>query len=358
MSNTRRGKRRKRKELKQQKEIENLSKLASLQNLYNAALQSFRLVFWKQSIQRFRLSLLFRIHQARKDILNGKDIRQGFICFRIFERGKKREIQSLHFYERFIQKWLCKYVLLPKFGNTLIKENSASQKGKGTTFASKTLEKHLREFLIKHNTGYILTVDFSKYFENIKHEPLIQFYNDNFQDERLKNLLIKAITAYEKGLGLGSEVSQFNAIIYINKIDHFVKNHYKYYGRYMDDSYIISENKEKLQEFTKVLFKKYEEMGIVLNFKKTRIVPLTQYFTFLKTRYKIDGKKIIKKPCRSSITRARRRYKGMIKLYKKGVMSKDEISRSFVSTKGSMKRRNARRSMYKLEKEVLSDIFI
>ena len=126
----------------------------------------------------------------------------------------------------------------------------------------------------------------------------------------------------------------------------------------MDDSYIISENKEKLQEFTKVLFKKYEEMGIVLNFKKTRIVPLTQYFTFLKTRYKIDGKKIIKKPCRSSITRARRRYKGMIKLYKKGVMSKDEISRSFVSTKGSMKRRNARRSMYKLEKEVLSDIFI
>lgn len=358
MKDTRRGKRRKRKDLKRQTETEDLNKLASLENLYKAALSSFKLVFWKQSIQRFRLSLLFRIHQARKDILNGKDIRQGFICFRIFERGKKREIQSLHFYERFIQKWLCKYVLLPKFGKSLIKENSASQKGKGTTFASKTFEKHLREFLKKHDTGYILTVDFSKYFENIKHEPLIQFYNDNFQDERLKSLLIKAVTAYEKGLGLGSEVSQFNAIIYINKIDHFVKNHFKYYGRYMDDSYIISENKEKLQEFTKILFQKYEEMGIVLNFKKTRIVPLTQHFTFLKTRYKIAGKKIIKKPCRSSITRTRRRYKGMMKLYKQGIMTKEEILRSYVSTQGSMKRRNARRSMYKIKKEVLSDLFL
>ena len=349
---SRRSKRRERRQQKRQKPPENISQIADLQILYDAVKKTSRLVRWKQSVQRFNIHILFKIHRLKNEILAGKDIRKGFTKFYIYERGKRREIQSLKFSERIVQSVVCSEILMPRFGSSFIKENTASQVGKGTLFASKLLETHLKNFLRKHDKGYILTIDFSKYFENIQHRPLIDFYKTNLTDEKVKKLMISFITAYDKGLGLGSETSQFNAILYVNKIDHYIKHHFKYYGRYMDDSYIISEDKEKLKEFTKILFEMYSEIGIIVNEKKTKIVPLTQHFSFLKTRYKIVGNKIVKKPSRSSITRARRRFKKMISLMQRGVLTPEEIERSFQAWRGSMIHRHARKVLYKIRKEL------
>ena len=349
---SRRSKRRERRELKRQKAPENITQIANNQSLYNAVGKASRLVGWKQSVQRYNINILFKNYQLKKDLLSGKDIRGGFSTFYISERGKTRKIESVKFAERLVHKLLCSEILSPKFASSFIKENSASQKGKGTLFASRLLEQHLREFLRHHGKGYILITDFSKYFENILHQPLIDFYEENLTDENIKKIVFGFIDAYEKGLGLGTETSQFNAILYVNKIDHFIKRNFKYYGRYMDDSYIISEDKEKLQEFTKILFKKYADLGIVLNPNKTKILSLTQPFKYLKTRYKIVGNKIIKKPCPESITRARRRFRAMIRLYKLGIMTAEEIKRAFYSWRGSMVHRNARKSVYKIEREL------
>lgn len=349
---SRRSKRRERRQQKREKPPEDITQIANMQILYNATKKTSRLVRWKQSVQRFNIHILFKIHRLKNDILAGKDIRKGYTKFFIYERGKKREIQSLKFSERIVQSVVCSEILMSRFGTSFIKENTASQIGKGTLFASRLLEKHLRQFLQKHKKGYILTIDFSKYFENIQHKPLIDFYKKNLTDEKIKKMIIGFITSYDKGLGLGSETSQFNAILYVNKIDHFIKHHFKYYGRYMDDSYIICEDKEKLKEFTKILFQMYSDIGIIVNEKKTRIVPLTQHFTFLKTRYKIVGNKIIKKPSRSSITRARRRFKKMILLMQRGVLTPEEIKRAFDSWRGSMIHRHARKVLYKIEKEI------
>ena len=54
----------------------------------------------------------------------------------------------------------------------------------------------------------------------------------------------------------------------------------------------------------------YSEYGIVINKKKTKIVDLKHGFTFLKTHFYItETGRIIKKPCRDSITRERRKLK-------------------------------------------------
>lgn len=178
-------------------------------------------------------------------------------------------------------------------------------------------------------------------------------------DSRVIKLCKDFVSVYLKGLGLGSVVSQFNAIIYINKIDHFIKHKFKYYGRYMDDSYIIARDKEELKQFFEVLKIKYADLRIILNEKKTKIVPLSQGFTFLKTRYKIaKNNKIIKKPCRSSITRARRRFSRMIKLIKTGEMTTEDFRRAYYSWQGSMIRRNARRSIYKLNRRFKNDLLL
>ena len=120
----------------------------------------------------------------------------------------------------------------------------------------------------------------------------------------------------------------------------------------MDDSYIISHDKKKLKAFTDILFTKYEKLGIKLNEKKTLIQKLNQPFTFLQTRYFISYDKIIKKPNKTSMKRNRRKFERMLPLVSSGKMSRQEFLISYQSFIGSMKRRNANKSIYKLGKEL------
>jgi len=350
---SRRTGRRERRELKRNKNKKEYSieDIATNAALYNGFKHAAKGVMFKESVQRYLLNVFFKNYEAKQKLLSGQDVRQGVIQFIRNDRGKARFIQSLHFAERVIQKTLCLEVIQPKFFKSLIKENSASQKGKGTLFAAKLFEQQLRKFLKKHDSGYILLIDFKKYFENLDQNIILKFYEENISDPLLCRLCQSFITIYEKGLGLGSEVSQFNAIIYLNKIDHFIKSVFEYYGRYMDDSYIIHEDKQKLELFLEKLKKMYSEIGIILNEKKTKIIPLNQPFKFLKTRYFItDTKKIIKKACRSCIVRERRRLKRQFKLVLNGVLNISHIKISLASWKGSMLFRHARKSVYEVEK--------
>lgn len=348
---SRRTARRERRQAKRNQNKENftIKNIITNANLYKSYKKSSKTVMFKESVQRYRLNVFFKNYNTKQKMLKGEDIRQGVIKFTLCDRGKTREIQSLHFAERVAQATICTNVLQKGFFKTLINENSASQKGKGTTFASKLIEKHITDFLKHYDTGYILVIDFSKYFENINHEKVYEFYDKNIKDELLNKFCKSFVSVYDKGLGLGSEVSQFNAIVYLNAIDHIIKQRFKYYGRYMDDSYIIYHDKEELLKFFEELKNYYSDLKIILNLKKTKIIPLTQYFTFLKTRYKVSGKKIIKKPCRSSITRARKRLKRLGKLYNANKLDFETITQSFYSWVGSMKHRHARKSIYKME---------
>jgi len=120
----------------------------------------------------------------------------------------------------------------------------------------------------------------------------------------------------------------------------------KYYGRYMDDTYIIHPNKD----FLKTLLKEIEEicgrLGIVINKKKTQIIKLSQGFTFLKIRY-IYGEhgKIIKIPCRNSITRERRKLKKLKNFSLAGRITPEEICEQYKSWRGNLIKYNAYKSV-------------
>lgn len=349
-----------RKSKRNSKRIENLSqydnfeKVISCESLYDAASEAAKGVSWKESVQRYMLNICMNIAKTHKELKNGKDIQKGFIEFDVVERGKLRHIKSVHFYERVVQKSLCRNALYPILTYNLIYDNGASQKGKGTHFTVKRLIKHLQSHYRKHgNSGYVLLIDFKSYFDNINHKPLKDIYYKYFSDKKLIKLSEGFIDAFgEIGLGLGSETSQLNAIAYPNKVDHYIKEvgRVKGYGRYMDDSYIIHESKEFLQELLKDLSKIYDELGIKLNQKKTYITDLKYGFTFLKTRFHFsDTGKIIKKPCRASITQERRKLKRQAKLVEKEIMTYEQVSTSYQSWRGSMKYRNARKTLYNMD---------
>lgn len=342
--------RRKEKREKNKPEIK-YDDIISYSALYNSAFCSAKGVKWKASVQRYLLNLFSMLYQTRKALLQQKNVCEGFIEFDISERGKTRHIRSVHFKERVIQKSLCQNALIPAMTRNLIADNGASQKGKGTHYSIKRLEKHLRNHYRKYgNNGYILLIDFKKYFDNINHDKLKELIREYFNDKKLLKLSDDFINAFgDIGLGLGSETSQINAVTYLNKIDHFIKEkaRIKGYGKYMDDSYFIHHDKSYLVDLLKELKNLYSEYGVNLNEKKTCIVPLKQGFTFLKTRFFLtDTGEIIKKPCHVSIVRERRKLKKQVGLLQKGVLSEKDIEISFASWLGSMIHRHARRTVY------------
>ena len=299
--------------------------------------------------------LLFNISKTRAELLAGKDIRRGFICFDICERGKLRHIKSVHFSERVVQKSFCTNILYPTFTRSLIYDNGASQKGKGTQFALDRLTTHLRRHFRKYGReGGILLIDFSDYFGNVAHEPLFKIYRQIFTDPRVIALGMRFISAFgDKGLGLGSETSQINAVMLPNRADHYAKEvlRIRGYGRYMDDSCLLHHSIAYLEECLERLEVIYSEYGIVINKKKTKIVDLKHGFTFLKTHFYItETGRIIKKPCRDSITRERRKLKKQADLVASGVLTFDEVRHSYASWRGSMSHRDAYRTVQSMDR--------
>ena len=303
-------------------------------------------VGWKYSVQLFESRLLVNIFELIQKLRNGESVSKGFVCFKRNERGKTRDIKSVHISERVVQRAFCDNILNPILFPSVIYDSSASQKGKGVYFARKRLVEHLRRFYVKNgNSGYVLAVDFSKYFENIDHPVLYEKLEKFFlEPEAIKCIHYFVDCFGEKSLGLGSQISQVLAVIYLCKIDHYIKEvlKIKYYGRYMDDCYIITKTKEELNFVLSKLKELCAEDKIILNSKKTRIYRTYDYFPFLKGLYKIlPSGKIIRKVHKSKIKREKQKLKKLHNLR----VSKKEIRKNLVSWKGGLKGFNAWHSL-------------
>lgn len=336
-------------------ECDSLEKVADPNALMSASKKARSGITWKASVQRYLMNLLKNVADTHKKILSEEDVRRGFIKFDLIERGKLRHISSVHFSERVAQRSLCANALIPTLTRGLIYDNGASLKNKGITFALDRLSAHLQRHYRKHgNEGYVLLLDFSDYFGRIRHDVIKEILNQNFKDKRLISLAMSFVYAFgEKGLGLGSETSQIFAVTYPSKIDHYIKEvlRIKGYARYMDDSYLIHEDKEYLKKCLEALSSKFAAVGIVLNPKKTRIVKLSKGFTFLKTQYFLtDTGKVVRKACRESIVRQRRKLKKFKKFSDAREMSFGHIYNSYMSWRGYIGHKDAHRTILSMDK--------
>ena len=309
-----------------------------LDNLKAAYRKSRRSVAWKESVQRYDLFLMSNLAETKQKLARGESISKGFVEFDIHERGKMRHIRSVHISERVVQKCLCDNVLTPLMTRSLIYDNGASIKNKGIHFAMNRLRCHLSRFYRENgnNNGYALVIDFSKYFDNILHEKLFEMQKKNITDERIFELYKSFVTVFGDGisLGLGSQVSQISAISYPNKLDHYCKEvlRVRYYGRYMDDTYLIHKDKKHLEYCLTEIKRICDELGIKLNTKKTCIVPLDEGFWFLKGKYiLLPSGKIVCKAKRDGIIRMKRKLKSFKKKYDLGLMPKEDVYTSYQS---------------------------
>ncbi len=309
--------------------------------LFEAFEKSKKNSYWKASIQKYEYDTWKNICITQVALENGTYRQKDFVEFDINERGKLRHIKSIHISDRVVQRSLVDNVLTPRTAPYLIYDNGASQEGKGTDFTRNRLKTHLMRYYRKYKTnqGYVVLIDFKKYFPSIDHKLLLEAYRKIIPEDDIFSLVryLIEINEGDRGLGIGAQLSQNAGVYFPTPIDNYFKTvkGIKFYGAYMDDRYIIVRTKAEaillLEEF-RILAKKYK---LVVNEKKTQIIKLESGFTFLKMRYVLTGTgKVVIHQKSDTFTRERRR----LKKFKRKSMSPERASECYRAWRGTVKR--------------------
>ena len=371
-------------------------KFTSATALYDAYQKAKKESAWKGSVQRFEMSILQNVFRLQKQLRSNTYKQNPFVSFILHERGKTRLVKAVCIRDRVVQRSLCDNVLEPILHPKLIHDNGASIIGKGMAFTRRRLVQHLSEFHRKHGTnGYILKIDFSKFFDNIDHVLALKMLAKEIDDVRTLEILelffssfkidVSALSDAEiqeyesrpvdllmlpkstrgrhylnRSLGIGSQVSQIIGIYYPTPIDFFckVKKRCRYYGRYMDDIYILHESKEYLAEVLEGVKKIAKNLRLFISDKKTRITPLSHGFKFLKVRYNIlPSGKILQRLTRDAFTRERRRLNTYRRLLDAGRITRLDARNFYQSYRGQAKHFATHRSLRNLD-ALYTELFV
>ena len=320
-------------------------------NMYKGLKKCCNNVRWKTSVSQFEMNGLKNTAKALRDIKSGKYKLSEYQNFTIYE-PKLRHITATKIRDRQIQRSMCDTTLYDLLTKSFIHSNGACQKGKGTTFVLNDFKKQLQKYYRKHgNDGYYLKCDIHHFFENINHDILKDKLAERIDDEHILYMVYMIIDSFgDKGLGLGSQVSQLLALFYLDELDHIIKEklHIKVYTRYMDDFVLVSESKEQL-----IKAKKYIEAylaGIDLELNNKTVLQKVKYgIMYLHWKYKItDTGKVLMLPDKKRCTKRRHKIKRLINAYKANKITKERLLQIVNAMKAHLAKGNA----YKAIKEI------
>lgn len=346
--------------------------LWDMNNLYEAYKKSMKGSSWKASSQEFEQDVIGNLAKIAESLKDHTYTTDPTVEFILNERGKTRYIHGNTVKDRIVRHNLCDNVINPAIEKYLIYNNGASQKGKGISFSRKLFEEHLHNFYLKYgdNKGYVLFIDFSKFYDNIPHSKTKEMFKE-LLDEESKQLFADTIDTFNiditqypdinpedrfdtiafhqlkptdgaelptrylnKGIDIGDQISQSIGIFYPYKIDNYatiVQGH-KWYGRYMDDIYIIHRDKEYLEETLQGIRQIAEEYGLFVNDKKTRFYKLSETYKYLQVKYFLTDKgKVVKRINPQSVIRERKRLKAYKRLLDKGILTLNNIQQIYKS---------------------------
>ncbi len=325
-------------------------KVIDFENMYKAYRKSKCGKGYKKSAAKFNIMALDGINTLI-DQLKSKTYKiSGYNEFKVYE-PKERIIKTTSFKDKVVQHSLCDNVILPRLQDVFIYDNCAGQKGKGTLFARNRLAEQMKEFYKRHNlNGYVLKCDISKFFYSIPHEQLKDIANYHFSYDKdicwLCDLFIDSTEG--KGIPLGNQINQGFALLYLDGMDKLIKGELgiEFYGRYMDDFWLIHHSKEYLKYCLEVITEFLNTLDLELN-GKTQISPLKNGVSYLGFHtYIKDNGKVIHKLKNQNKRNAQKKYARMAKLVMEGKLPIDKFYMYYNAWKNHISHGNC----YKLSK--------
>lgn len=148
----------------------------------------------------------------------------------------------------------------------------ASIEGRGTVKGAKAIKRWIQN----KNMCYFVKLDVRKCFESIDHEKLMKFLCGHVKNEPLLNLVGLLIGSFERGLSIGSYLSQYLCNLYMSVLYHYIMerlyktrrgkriNLIRHCLIYMDDILLIGSRKRDMEMAAKKIIQKADEMGLTI----------------------------------------------------------------------------------------------
>lgn len=311
-----------------------LTKQQLLEDLYTSFKIAARHKNSKPYVVHFRKHLEENLSELCEVLWNRTFQPQQSVCF-IVNHPKKREVFAANFRDRIVHHLYFMYTH-KIFERTFVHDTYSCIKKRGTHFGVDRLRYHIRSESLNYTRPcYILKMDIKGYFMNIDRELVAQIAKTSLHkmmahrsdveidgkkllwgdvvDIDFINYLTDTIALLDpttncrfrsdmsewvglsaskslfksgkgKGLPIGNLTSQLFSNVYLNKLDQFCKRDLgcKHYGRYVDDFYIVSADKDflhsivpKIEQFLR------EVLRLNINKGKTIITSATHGTEFL-----------------------------------------------------------------------------
>lgn len=328
-------------------------KVIDFQNMYKAYRKSKSGKGFKKSSAKFSATALDGVNSLIEQLKSKTYKISEYTEFKVYE-PKERVIMTTSFKDKVVQHSLCDNVILPRLEKVFIYDNCAGQKGKGTLFGLDRLAIQMKAFYKRYGfKGYILKCDISKFFYNISHRQLKDIVEYWFGYDKdicwLCNLFIDSTD--EKGIPLGNQINQGLALLYLDGLDKLIVRELgiEYYGRYMDDFYLMHPSKEYLKYCLEVITEYLKTLELTLN-GKTQVMPFKNGVSYLGFHsYVTDSGKVIRKLNNAKKRNAQRRYRRMAKLVAEGRLERKKFDDSYNAVKNHMSHGNCRKLMRGLD---------
>ncbi len=290
-------------------------------DLHKAYLTARRHKRNKRYQQQFEADMYWQLKNLCDELYERRYKPRPTTCFTISD-PKKREIVAAEFRDRIVHHLYYNYTY-PLFVRTFIQDSYSCINGRGTLYGIRRLERHIRKESLNYTRRcYVLKMDIKGYFMSISRERLLSICRSSLSKmmyhrvnntttvcwadildfgfiDYLSELIImhnpldgcrcigwpedwlglpeSKSLFYSKpghGLPIGNLTSQLYSNVYMNVFDQWIKRvmGVKHYGRYVDDFYIVSGNRDLLRMLIpQIRSFLHNEMSLEINQGKTMI---------------------------------------------------------------------------------------
>ena len=245
------------------------------------------------------------------ELMNGTYQPGRSICF-VITHPKPREVWAAGFRDRVVHHLMYNHIG-PRIEAGFIADSCACIKGRGTLYAAKRLEHHIRSASQNWSQPtFYLKADLANFFVSIDKRILGQLLDSKISEpwwQTLANLilmhdprtdyelrcspaLLRQVPPYKRltsqpahlGLPIGNLSSQFFANVYLNELDQFAKHQLRarHYVRYVDDFVLLHESPQQLNTWLgRINDFLPARLGAQLNPKKNILQPVARGVDFV-----------------------------------------------------------------------------
>lgn len=299
--------------------------ITSFKNLLKASRKAQRGKRFNDSTADFNLKLEPELLKLQRELQERTYQIESYQQFYIYD-PKKRLISALPYRDRVVQHALCN-VVEPIFDHSFIYDTYACRKDKGSHRAVNRFTMYCRK------NKYVLKCDIKSYFASIDHDVLFEMIVRRINDPNALWLIKQIINSTSSpGIPIGNLASQIFANLYLNGLDHYLKEMVKcrHYIRYMDDLIVFGNDKSRLSEIKEAIREYLRNLKLELHPHKSQIYLTANGINFLGYKVYSTHRLVI----RQNIKRLRKRMKKYYKLLKLKLITPQKIARSIQSWLG------------------------